>query len=155
MYVPVIILLYAASLGICTPQNSTRHDKSVKIKSHPITQPRQSLGSGRLSLINYRFNRRPKRKHLDAQELKLMLGTSFDSKFMSVERPPDLKSGDSGAIYVVKKESWRYGEMLQELKSFNLSQELQQIAGKIFEVAPEYVRTVEKWLMKKASCPVK
>lgn len=156
MHIPLVFLLYVITLSVCTAQNATRRVKSVhKIKSPQISAPRQSQGSGRLSLINYRFNRRPKKKHLDAHELRMVLGTSYDSRFMSIEQPPNFTNPDAGATYAVKKDSWRYHEMLQELQSSNLTQELQQLAGNNLKIEPEYVKTVEKWLLKRASCPVK
>ena len=153
MYTYPVFLLFILAVNVCTSQTTT--DNVATITSHPIRRPRQSAGSGRLSLINYRFNRRPRRKNLDIRELKLVLGSGYDSKFMSIEEPPELAKQDAGAMYVVRKDSWRYGEMLQELQANNLTQELQEIAGHKFEVGPEYVKTVEKWLLKRASCPVK
>lgn len=157
MHMPVVFLLYVITLGACTPQTTSKPTKRgvATITSHAIARQRQSPGSGRLSLINYRFNRRPKKKHLDTVELKMVLGTAYDSKFMSIELPHELNNPDAGASYVIKKDSWRFREMLQELQSNNLTQELQQIAGEKYIIGKEFVNTVEKWLLKRGSCPVK
>lgn len=158
MYLSVLFLLYITSLAVCAPQTSTLKPTKrgvATIKSKAISRPRQSPGSGRLSLINYRFNRRPKKKHLDIGELKMILGSAYDPKFMSIEKPRELSNPNFGAVYVVQKDSWRYREMLQELQANNLTQELQQIAGDKFTVGQEYVQTFEKWLLKKGSCSVK
>lgn len=158
MYTTIVFLLYMIAFGICSPYETTLKPTKrgvATIKSQAIHRPRQSAGSGRLSLINYRFNRRPKKKHLDIGELKMVLGTAYDSKFMSIEPPRELQNPNAGAVYVVNKDSWGYRNMLQELQASNMTQELQQIAGDRFVVEQEYVKTFEKWLLRKSSCPVK
>ena len=158
LYKFIVFLLYMVALSICSPLETTLKPTKrgvATIKSKAISRPRQSPGSGRLSLINYRFNRRPKKKHLDIGELKMVLGSAYDSKFMSIEPPRELQIPNAGAVYVVNKDNWRYREMLEELQTSNMTQELQLIAGDRFAVGEDHVKIFEKWLLRKSSCPVK
>lgn len=149
----LISLLYVLTLNFCTSQ--TTPDQISTVTVAPIRRPRLSDSGGRLSLINYRFNRRPKRKNLDIRELKLVLGSSFDSKFMSIEKPPEMANPDAGAILVYRQDNWKYDEMVKELQASNLTEELTQLSEDKFEVKQEYVEVFQKWLLRKASCPVK
>lgn len=148
MQASFIFLIYLIHFTSSTLQKPSA---DITTFSQPsIRRARAPGSSGRLSLINYRFSRRPRRKNLDTTELKLALGSDFDPKFMSIDKPFDLTP-----TFVVRQDSWKFGEMLQELEARNLTQELQQVAGSGFQVQLEHVEMVEKWLMKKALCPVR
>ncbi|XP_015920606.2 noggin-1 [Parasteatoda tepidariorum] len=113
---------------------------------------RMGGGGGRLSLMNNRFNKRPKKKHLDPDQLLDILGSFYDPLWMSIEEPTPLvnKDPDRGATYVYRE--WQQAELIKQLQLSNLSQELAQ--ANIREI-PGLVKTVEKWMMKKASCPIR
>lgn len=156
MYTTFVFLLYSIALGMCSPSETILKPNKrgvATIKSQEISRPRQSAGSGRLSLTSYRFIRQPKKKHLDIGELKMVLGTAYDSRFMSIEPPRELQIPNVDA-YVVNNGSLS-SRMLEELQASNMTQELQLIAGGRFIVGQEYVKTFEKWLLRKSSCPVK
>ncbi|XP_035228486.1 noggin-3-like [Stegodyphus dumicola] len=119
---------------------------------------KHALGTGgRLSLVNSRFSRRPRKKNLDTDQLLEILGDYYEPEWMSIEEPPALanKDPDRGVIYVVRHDGWQHSELIKQLQTSNLSLELAQLGGESVLQDPTFVTTVEKWLLNRASCPVR
>lgn len=118
---------------------------------------RTSPGGGRLVLMNSRYNRRPKKKNLDREQLLEILGNYYDPDWMSIDEPPALANNDTdrGAMYVVRHDNWQHAELVKQLQTSNLSLELAQLGGERITEDRTVVTAVEKWLLQKASCPVK
>ncbi|GFS45372.1 hypothetical protein NPIL_685771 [Nephila pilipes] len=114
-------------------------------------------GGGRLSLINNRFSKKPRKKNLDPQQLMEILGNYYSPEWMSVEEPSALanKDPDRGASYVIRHDNWQHADLIKQLQATNLSVELAQLGGSKVLEEPVFAKTVEKWLLKRASCPVR
>ncbi|GFY42522.1 hypothetical protein TNIN_460761 [Trichonephila inaurata madagascariensis] len=114
-------------------------------------------GGGRLSLINNRFSKRPRKKNLDPQQLMEILGNFYNPELMSVEEPSALanKDPDRGASYVIRHDNWQHADLIKQLQATNLSMELAQLGGSKILEEPVFAKTVEKWLLKRTACPVR
>ncbi|GIY63537.1 hypothetical protein CDAR_442121 [Caerostris darwini] len=162
----VILLLSLLSIlrvGCTTTTESdedsleTTTSGSVVIRRRISSRVSSVGGGGRYSLINNRFNRRPRKKNLDPHQLLEILGGHYSPEWMSVEEPLALasKDPDRGATYVVRHDNWQHADLIKQLQGTNLTVELAQLGGTKVLEEPLLVRAVEKWLLKRASCPVR
>ncbi|GBL68140.1 Noggin-3, partial [Araneus ventricosus] len=159
----IVSLLSSNLLSVdCTTtesyEDSLETTTSGTVFVHRRIPPRAPMGNGgRYSLINSRFNRRPKKKNLDPHQLLEILGNYYSPEWMSVDEPPALanKDPDRGATYVVRHDNWQHADLIKQLQASNLSVELAQMGGSKVLEEPLFVKTVEAWLLKRASCPVR
>lgn len=138
--------------------NSKKSNSSSPIVIRRKTPSRASSGGNRFSLMNSRFNRRPRKKNLDREHLLEILGDFYDPNWMSIEEPASLQHEDKGTTYVVRKDAWPYQELKKALEILDLSVDAgnkSTSAEKDRVSSKTFASIIEKWLLEKASCPVK
>ncbi|XP_054718170.1 noggin-3-like [Uloborus diversus] len=146
---------YMTSAETVETSNNTTNPNVAIIRRRP--QPSIPSGGGRYSLMNSRFNRRPRKKNLDKDQLLDILGSYFDEEWMSIEEPLALssKDPDRGATYVVKHDGAQHSELVRQIHLSNLTLELAALGGQKILEDRDLVLTVEKYLLQRASCPVR
>lgn len=113
----------------------------------------KSAGNGRLALINSRFSRRPRRKHTDPEHLRELLGGYFDSQWMSVDEPSQ-KEAAPHVNYIISSDSLQHQELGKHLQELNLTHEFLEGGGEKLSQDRHSIAVIEKWLLRKATCPV-
>ncbi|GAB6027069.1 hypothetical protein CHUAL_013795 [Chamberlinius hualienensis] len=89
----------------------------------------------------------PRRKQLRVKLLMKTIGEDFDSSWMSIEKPKHLTEEDLNETISQ--------ELIDEVKNLNLSHVIASTNSDIQELDKLVIEKFERWLLIKASCPVR